>query len=30
VYLIPRDTGLGLTLEDLSKPEFGYLRPIED
>ena len=30
VYLIPRDTGLGLTLEDLSKPDFDYLRPIED
>jgi len=27
-YLIPRDVGWGLTLEDLAAPKFQYLRPI--
>ncbi|MBS2015120.1 MAG: hypothetical protein JST00_19675 [Deltaproteobacteria bacterium] len=27
-YLIPRDTGWGLTLDDLAQPKFHYLRPI--
>ncbi len=27
-YLIPRDVGWGLTLEDLADPKFQYLRPI--
>ena len=27
-YLIPRDVGWGLTLEDLALPKFQYLRPI--
>ena len=27
-YLIPRDVGWGLTLEDLAEPKFQYLRPL--
>jgi hypothetical protein len=27
-YLIPRDVGWGLTVEDLAHPKFQYLRPI--
>jgi hypothetical protein len=27
-YLIPRDVGWGLTIEDLGAPKFQYLRPI--
>jgi hypothetical protein len=27
-YLIPRDTGWGLTQDDLAQPKFHYLRPI--
>ena len=29
-YLIPRDAGWGLTLEDLGHTKFDYLRPIID
>ena len=29
VYLIPRDEGWELTLQDLSEPKFEYLRPIQ-
>ena len=29
-YLIPRDAGWGLTLEDLAHTKFDYLRPIVD
>lgn len=28
-YLIPRDTGWGLTSDDLVQPKFAYLRPIQ-
>jgi hypothetical protein len=27
-YLIPRDAGWGLTLQDLAEPKFEYLRPL--
>jgi hypothetical protein len=27
-YLIPRDVGWGLTVEDLAQPKFQYLRPL--